>query len=105
MGAKKTNNQNKAFTSSSFAKLNKQPNNVFMNMQDRSFRNVSHSCCFDNVTDHKLANSFIFWAGPGAVGAANVLNMATAVLGTSIIPSFLCHPVFYKRRSTGKSDM
>ena len=40
----------------------------------------------------KRKNTFIFWAGPGAVGAANVLNMATAVLGTSIIPSFLCHP-------------
>ena len=37
-------------------------------------------------------NTFIFWAGPGAVGTANVLNMATAVLSTSVIPSFLCHP-------------
>ena len=42
--------------------------------------------------------TFIFWAGPGAVGATNVLNMATAVLGTSVVPPLLCHSFNYKIR-------
>ena len=38
-----------------------------------------------------MKHTFIFWAGPGAIGAANVLNMTTAVLGAAVVPPLLCH--------------
>ena len=38
-----------------------------------------------------MKRTFIFWAGPGAIGAANVLNMTTAVLGAAVVSPLLCH--------------
>ena len=43
-----------------------------------------------------IKHTFIFGAGPGAVGTADVLDMATAVLCTSVVPPLLCHPYKYK---------
>lgn len=49
------------------------------------------SCSLNDVSDHKLFDSFVLWDTAGAVGAPNRLDMPTSLLGTSVIPSFLGH--------------
>merc|ERR1719444_607417 len=52
---------------------------------------VPHGRGLYDVPDHKLLDGLVLGAGLGAVGAADELDMATAVLVTSSVPPFRCH--------------
>ena len=52
-------------------------------------RNVSHSSCLNDVSDDKLLDSFVLGDTAGTVGAAHILGVATALLGASVVSSFL----------------
>lgn len=54
-------------------------------------RNISDSGSLHNITDDKFADSLVLGAGLAAVGATDVLDMAAAVLGTSIILPLFGH--------------
>jgi len=55
------------------------------------FRYVSNSSGFNNVPDDKLADGLILWHALGAVGAADVLDMASAMLVSSMVPTLRGH--------------
>ena len=52
---------------------------------------VPHGGGLHDVPNHELLDSLVLGAGLGAVGAADKLDMATAVLVTSSVPPFGCH--------------
>ena len=52
---------------------------------------ISHGSGLDDVPDDELLDSLILGAGLGTVGATNVLDMTTAVLGASIILPLFGH--------------
>lgn len=54
-----------------------------------SLRDVPHGCSLHDVPDHKLFNSLILRYTPSTVRATNRLNVPTALLGTSVVPSLL----------------
>lgn len=54
-----------------------------------SLRDVPDGCSLNNVPDHKLLDSFVFGHTPSTVSAADRLDVPTALLGTSVIPSLL----------------
>lgn len=58
-------------------------------VKDTGLRDVSHSRCLHDVPDHKLLDGLVLGDTAGTVGAADGLHMATALLGTTVIPPFL----------------
>lgn len=48
---------------------------------------VPHSRRLDDVPDDELLDRLVLWHATGAVGATHRVYVATAVLGTSTIPS------------------
>ena len=58
---------------------------------DRGVGDVSDGGGFDDVTNNEFSDSLILGAGLGTVGATNVLDMTTAVLGASIILPLFGH--------------
>lgn len=58
-------------------------------VKNTGFWDVPHSRCLHNVPDDKLLDGLVLGDTPGTVGAADGLHMATALLGTTVIPPFL----------------
>lgn len=58
-------------------------------VKDAGFRDVSHSRCLHDVPDDKLLDGLVLGDTTGTVGAADGLHVATALLGTTVIPPFL----------------
>lgn len=58
-------------------------------VKDAGLRDVSHSRCLNDVPDDKLLDGLVLGDTPGTVGAADGLHMATALLGTTVVPPFL----------------
>ena len=52
---------------------------------------VPHGGGLHNVPDHELLDGLVLGAGLGAVGAADELNMAAAVLVAASVPPFRGH--------------
>lgn len=50
---------------------------------------VPHSRCLHDVPDDKLLDGLVFGHAAGTVCAADGLNVATALLGTAVVPPFL----------------
>jgi len=57
----------------------------------RSVRNISDSGSLHDVANHKLSDGFILGASLAAVSTTDILDMSTAMLGTSIILPLLSH--------------
>jgi hypothetical protein len=58
---------------------------------DARLRNVPHSSGFNNVPDDKLSDGLILRHALGAVGAADVLDMTSAMLVPPMVPTLRCH--------------
>ena len=58
---------------------------------DRSIRNISNSGSLHDVSNHKLPDGLVLRASLAAVGATDIFNVATAMLGTSIILPLFSH--------------
>ena len=53
---------------------------------DARLGDVPHSSSFDNVPDHELPDRLVLGDALGAVGAADILDVAPAVLVASVVP-------------------
>ena len=62
---------------------------------DWGLGDIPDGSSFNDVPNHKLADSFVLGTGFAAVGTTDVLDMATAVLGASIILPLLGHLEIY----------
>lgn len=62
---------------------------ILLTIKHTGLRDVPHSCCLDNVPDDKLLDGLVFGHATGTVGAADGLNVTTALLGTTVVPPFL----------------
>ena len=58
---------------------------------DAGLRDVPDSRSLHDVPDHELLDGLVLGAGLGAVGAPDELDMAPAMLVTSIVTSLGCH--------------
>jgi len=58
---------------------------------DRGVGDVSHGGGLDDVTDHELFDRLILGSAPSAVGASDRLDVSSALLGPSIVATFLSH--------------
>jgi len=52
---------------------------------------ISDGGSLDNVTDHELFDRLILGSAPGAVGTSDRLDVSSALLGPSIVATFLSH--------------
>ena len=62
---------------------------------DRGLGDIPDGSSFNDVPNHKLADSFVLRTGFAAVGTTDVLDMATAMLGASIILPLFGHLEIY----------
>lgn len=67
----------------------KKTTTITLTVKDASLRDVSHGRRLHDVPDDKLLDGLVLWDTAGTVGAADGLHMATAFLGTTVIPPFL----------------
>lgn len=58
-------------------------------VKDTGLRDVPHGRCLHDVPDHKLLDGLVLGDAAGAVGAADGLHVATALLGTTVVPPLL----------------
>ena len=58
---------------------------------NRGFDDVTSGGGLDNVADDELFDSLVFGDAAGAVGATDCLDVAAAVLGTSVVPALARH--------------
>ena len=60
-----------------------------MGIKNTLFRNVPDSCGLYDVLNDQFLNGLILGHASGTVGAVNRLHVATALFGTTVVPSFL----------------
>ena len=58
---------------------------------DAGLGDVPHGGGLDDVADHELLDGLVLGTRLGAVGAANVLDMAAAVLVTTVVSTLGSH--------------
>jgi len=58
---------------------------------DGSVRDVSDGCGFDDVTDHKFLDRLVLRGASSTVGASDRLDVSSALLGSSVVATFLSH--------------
>ena len=58
---------------------------------DAGIGDISHGSSLHDVPDDELLDSLILGAGLGAVGASDKLDMATAMLITSVVTALRSH--------------
>jgi hypothetical protein len=58
---------------------------------DRRFRDVSDGSSLHDVPDDELANGLVLGASPGTICASDIVDVATAVLGSACVASFDRH--------------
>lgn len=60
-----------------------------LTVKDTSLGDVSYGRRLHDVPDDKLLDSLVLGDTAGTIGAADGLHMASALLGTTVIPPFL----------------
>ena len=60
---------------------------------DARLGDVPHSSSFDNVPDHELPDRLVLGDALGAVGAANILDVTSAVLVSPVVATLRGHPL------------
>ncbi|XP_037586039.1 uncharacterized protein LOC119467781 [Cebus imitator] len=63
----------------------------YIGIKDARFRNIPDCCGLHYVSNDEFLNGLVLGHASGTVRAANRLNMAAALFGTTVVPSFLCH--------------
>jgi len=58
---------------------------------DGGVGDISDGGGFDDVTDYELLNRLVLGRAPSAVGASNGLDVSSALLGPSVVTTFLSH--------------
>ena len=58
-------------------------------LKDRGFSDITDCSLFDHVTDHESLDCLVLRHTARAVGAAQELDVASAVLASSVVSSFL----------------
>jgi len=71
---------------------------------DGSVGDISDGRRFDDVADHELLNGFVLGSASRAVGASNWLNVSSALLGPSVVATFLSHFAIFDLFSTTKKN-
>jgi len=67
---------------------------------DGGVRNISDGSSLDDVTNHELLDRLVLWSAPGTVGAADRLDVSSALLGPAVVATFLSHfalEIFYNQ--------
>lgn len=62
---------------------------TILTVKHASIRDVPHCRSLNDVSYHELLDGLILRHTPGTVGATDGLDVSTALLGTTVIPSLL----------------
>jgi len=61
---------------------------------DRRVGDISNGGSLDDVTDHELLDRLVLGGAPSAIGASDGLDVSSALLGPSVVATFLSHFAF-----------